>query len=193
MKILGHGIIVLAISIGVATAGIPPVPCSRAMPWDDYGHALVTPGPGSEGGVGEVEVFVCYDDEPVAGADVAIDLSDCQHLCINPGDAGLAGITDSDGIVILNPQVGGCEDCNVIIRANGITIRTYFGIKSTDWNGDEADGIVGVSDFAFFATAFKVTQDECADYNGDGAVNGTDFALFATSFRRLDENPAGCE
>jgi hypothetical protein len=191
MRTLCIGTLILALGIYQGAAGVPD-PCSEITPWLDI--AYVTPGPNSEGGVGEVIITVRNDNcDPIPNADVWIDLSDCQDLCINPGDAGLAGTTNAEGVVVLNPQVGGCEDCLVIIRANGVTIFAYPRITSTDWNGQEADGVVGVADFAFFSTAFKVTQDLCADYNGDGAVNGTDFSIFATSFKRADENPGGCE
>lgn len=191
MKTFNLGVLVLAIVATQAIAGVPD-PCSTISPWDVYGHAFMTPGPGA--GLGEVEIFVCdpFDNEPVEGADVVIDLFDCDQLCINPGEDGLTGISDANGIVRLKPQVGGCEDCLVVVRANGVTIGVYESVRSTDWDGEEADGIVGVPDFAFFATAFRVTQNVCADYNGDGAVNGTDFAMFATSFRRIDVNPGGC-
>jgi hypothetical protein len=164
------------------------------MPWDIYGKAFVSPGPNSEGGVGEIVVTVRnMDCEPIEGSVVEVDFSDCFDVCINPGENGLTGISDEQGVVVLNPQVGGCEECTVIVRASGVTIAVYYTMASTDWNGQEADGVVGVADFAFFSAAFKVTGDECADFNGDEVVNGLDFSIFSTSFKRGDANAGGCE
>lgn len=173
---------------------IPDADLSSALPWDEYGHALVTPG--AQSAVGEVVVLALYEvgscQEPVEGADVEIDLSQCSNLCVDPVEDGLSGITGPDGSVTLNPRVGGCEDCVVLIRAHGVAIAAYLRVVSTDWDGSRADGKVAGADFAFFATAFKQTQDTCADYNGDGVVSGPDFAILAASFASGDANQEEC-
>jgi hypothetical protein len=185
--------------IGVS-AGAPDPPFCPIEPWNTYGHAFVTPGSNSEGGVGEVSIQVFnINGDPIPGAFVEIRVSDCMFdvdMCLNPGGAGLTGTTNDQGIVVLNPQIGACGECEtfpIVVLASGVTIGSYPRIVSTDWDGVEADGFVGVADFAFFSTAFKVTGDECADYNGDGVVNGADFAIFSTSFKRGDANTGGCE
>lgn len=189
--------IVLVCALGVSGAvagGVPEPGNSTVMPWDVYGSAFVTPGNPFEIDLGGVIVHVIDSDlQPVPFVDVEIDISDYAGLCIDPVDPDLTAVTDDEGVAILYPQVGGCNDCWVIVRAAGVTGGQYQGIKSTDWNGHEADGKVELQDFTFFTIAFRVTQDSCADYNGDGVVNGTDFAMFAASFRQLDENPNGCE
>jgi hypothetical protein len=129
---------------------------------------------------------------PIEGADAEIDLSQCSNLCIDPVEDGLSGITGPDGTVTLNPRVGGCEDCIVLIKASDVVIALYTRVVSTDWDGSRADGKVAGADFAFFATAFKQTQDTCADYNGDGLVSGPDFAIFAASFASGDANQEEC-
>lgn len=159
-------------------------------PWDEFGQAFVTPG--TQSGIGEVAVEVRNDEGYPWCAVVGIDVSDCEDLCVDPEDDGLWGLTDMYAVARLDPRVGGCADCPVFVRASGMQMRVYDRIRSTDWDGVQADGVVNSADFAFFATAFKQTQDSCADYNGDGHVSATDFSMFSASFRAADANEAGC-
>lgn len=189
-------------SAGVMAA-VPDADNSSVEPWDTYGQAFVAPGGGSPllTNVDEVTVTVRNSDgDPISGAEVLIDLGqgsgltdECPNLCLDPIDPGLTGVTNTSGIAVLNPRVGGCDNCSVLVKADGVTIAFYDSITSTDWDGSAADGAVTGADFAFFAAAFKSTQDPCADYNGDDAVTGTDFAFFASSFKGGDANPNGCD
>lgn len=193
------------ISSGAAQAldDVPDPDLSSIEPWDDFGRAFVAPGGESPlaTNIDAVTITVVNSEgNPIIGAPVLIDFAggaptggDCANVCIDPIDAGLEGVTGADGTVTLNPAVGGCDDCTVIVRASGVTIGFYNKVVSTDWNGATADGSVTGADFAFFATSFNTTQDDCADYNGDGGVSGLDFSLFATSFNGADANPNGCQ
>jgi hypothetical protein len=176
---------------GAQAIPIPDPEQCEVEPWDTYACGFVTPGQGpcSEGDTADDVTITIrdYDGVPIAGATVQIIMSGCVDLFFCEPD-GLTGITGPDGRVILNPSVGGCDfECDIIVRADGVTIRVYPGTNSTDWDGVSADGIVAGADFAFFATAFLITGDMCADYNCDGSVNGVDFALFARSFRCPDQ------
>lgn len=178
----------LVILQGAAVASIPDPDLSTCHPWDETQTPFGTPSQCSD--VDDLLVSVLNSEgDPIEGATVVIDLSDCDELIIGDPNS-LTGTTDEFGLVLMNPDVGGCQfGCTVLVKANNATICNYFtGFVSTDWNGDEADGAVTGADFAFFANAFKLTQDDCADYNGDGSVTGTDFAVFATSFKCPDSN-----
>jgi hypothetical protein len=186
-----------------ASAEVPDPDLSTVEPWDTYNQAFVAPGDGSgfRTNVDDLVVLVLNSvGDAIEGATVVIDFdasggglrAGCSSVCVDPIDAGLTAETNELGIAVLNPLAGGCDNCTVTVRANGATIGTYDFVNSTDWNGSAADGAVTGADFAFFATAFKDTQDRCADYNGDGAVTGTDFSIFATSFFGGDMNPGGC-
>jgi hypothetical protein len=173
-----------------------PVPdpiFSTTEPWDTYGQAFVAPGEQSP--VDEVTVTVVdMAENPIPNAFVEIRFEGCSDICIDPiAENGLYGWTDEDGIAVLNPHVGGCDDCEVRVLANGMCISAYSFMTSTDWNSDEANGIISLEDFAFFATAFLGTQNLCADYNGNGVVGPEDFAMFAVSFKAFDANEAGCQ
>ncbi|MBU2693294.1 MAG: hypothetical protein KJ970_20440 [Candidatus Eisenbacteria bacterium] len=167
-----------------------PINCT-VEPWNTFQQALVSPG--TQSGIDVVTITVLdMAENPIDQAFVEIDFNDCPELCIEGSDPGLTGLTGPDGVIVMDPLVGGCEDCDVTVRANGVTIAYYHHVRSPDWNNTEADGIVNVADFAFFAGAFLSTQNDCADYNNNGSVNAIDFSLFAPAFLRQDRNPAGC-
>lgn len=164
---------------------------SSVQPWDDFGQVFVSPG--TQSNIDEVTIRVLQTDgDPYPCANVGI-FSDCSDLCVDPEEnLTFVGETDVDGYLTVNLQVGGCADCDIYVRVDGVSIGYYPRIVSTDWDGAEADGRVSAADFAFFTTAFKHTQDYFADYNGDGVVSGTDFAMFSVSFKAGDENGQGC-
>jgi hypothetical protein len=185
-------ILLIALVDAVAADSIPdpdPPQCS-CEPWDTNGCVFMTPG--SQSDVDNVTIVVRNGDgDPIPGATVAVDVSNC-NLCVCVPD-GLTGTTDAAGTVSLNPRVGGCDECTVIVRADGVTFRVYTPpgpglptVRSTDWDGSNCESAVTGLDFGFFAGAFKQTQASCADYTGDGAVSGVDFSLFAASFSMAD-------
>jgi hypothetical protein len=171
---------------GAAVASNPEPDNCNCIPWDETQIPFGTPSECSD--VDDLLVSVRDgNQEPIVGACVTVDLSDCDELT---GDDYAKGTTNELGLALINVNAGGCQfGCTVIVRVEGVTICVYTtGFVSTDWNGDEGDGAVTGADFAFFANAFKQTQDDCADYNGDGGVTGTDFSVFATSFKCPDSN-----
>jgi hypothetical protein len=186
---------------GTAVADVPD-PDLSGTGWDTMGDgttAFMSPSAATTG-LGSVsdDVLITVLNNVgigIGGAAVEIDVADCVDLCLDPGgdgSAGLTGVTDPDGTVTLNPRVGGCETCTILVRASGVTIATYSEVHSTDWNSaaGPADGTVGGPDFAFFAAAFNVTQDDCADYDNNETVGGPDLAVFAASFN-LDAGTQG--
>lgn len=187
----------LSVCVGAVGADVPDDANSTCEPWDTNGCVFVTPGctaNGNDAGNDAVTVLVRNEfGDPIEGSVVEIDFGDCPNLFICNPD-GLTGTTNVAGMVVMNPQVGGCDMCTVIVRADGVSICTYTPpdgvdptVRSTDWDGSAANGQVTGADFGFFAAAFKTTQDECANYNCDeGGVTGTDFAIFAESFKAPD-------
>jgi hypothetical protein len=107
--------------------------------------------------------------------EVEVDISDCNGLCVDSPD-GLSGTADESGTAYLDPRVGGCDDCDVIVRANGIDIRSYARINSADWDGTWADGDVGPEDM-YYISSQNGTSDPCADLNGDGVVDLADLDI----------------
>ena len=149
-------------------AQVSPADCT-VEPWDTFTHAFVCPG-GSYGYSPDAGVKITVrnsTNDPVSGALVEIDFSDCSTLCIDPITNGLSGTTDQSGTVILKPRVGGCATCAVLVKANGILIRSYTEVVSGDVDGD---GIKNITDYAWFQ---KHKTSHCADLNGNGV--GLDF------------------
>ncbi|UCH83577.1 MAG: choice-of-anchor D domain-containing protein, partial [Candidatus Latescibacterota bacterium] len=154
--------------------GDPDPVLSTVEPWDSFSHAFVCPGTGGA----DTLVITVLDDMgvPCAYSPVEIDLMDCSNLCIDSPSA-LSGIADGDGVVYLDPRVGGCEYCAVIVRANGFEIRNYPLINSADWDGSWPDGVVNDAD-SLYLYGQAGTSDPCADYDGNGTVGVEDFAIF---------------
>ena len=118
---------------------------------------------------------------PVVGAHVRIDVSACPSLCVDFPDDGLSGITDVDGNAYLNPRVGGCEICPVIVYVDGIPELQLPGVIGMDWDGLTADGRVDLADYTWFQTALG-TGERCADYNQDGIVDMIDYGYFQQAY-----------
>jgi hypothetical protein len=145
--------------------------------------------PGTQSGVDRVMITVRdVQGDPISGSSVEIDVSGCGSLCVPSPDNGLTGTTDVGGLVTLDPRVGGCEDCTIVVRADGFTLRTYTRVTSTDWDGNQADGVVDQSDSTFFANNFNAV-DPCTDYNGNQAADASDAVRFTESFTDGDVDP----
>ena len=145
----------------ISTAGsIPGVPdptqCS-VDPWDAYGHAFVSPGTQSAADAVTITVLDPNGD-PLAGAAVELDLGQCGDLCVDIPD-GLAGMTNANGQLTLNPRVGGWKLCDVEVLAGGVVIRHYSEVRSVDWDGTVGNGGVTDLDVEFFQEAFLGTLD----------------------------------
>ncbi|MBU8920245.1 MAG: PQQ-binding-like beta-propeller repeat protein [Bacteroidales bacterium] len=156
----------------------PSIVQSSVEPWDSYGLAFVCPGTGTS--CDSVTVTIRDENgDPCPYYDVEIDLSDCTGLCIDIPD-GLSGTTDRDGVVRLDPRVGGCAECDVIVRAMDTDIRIYSKVTSSDWDGNWADGKVETVDSLYFMSQFMQPFPElCADYDGSGYVDLVDLSMLA--------------
>lgn len=163
-------------------------------PWDSFGQAFVSPG-----GVGSY-TDLSIQVRNAAGhhynnAHVEIIIPEsCTGLCIDDPQDQMSGYTNAAGWVDLLPKIGGCADCPIEVRANGITIRTYYRIVSTDWNGFRADGHVTNGDLAFFGAEYAggVGYHPCADYDGDGRTNPFDFGIFVSAYGPVAHNYWPC-
>ena len=170
-----------------ARAGAPDPGSSSVDPWDGYGHALVIPGSASD--LDDVTIVVRdASGTPLPNVDVSISLSGCEMLCIDSPDDGLTGTTGGSGEVTLNPRVGGCAICDVVVVADGVEIRSLSRVVSPDWDGVIADGVVTACDSAYFAGALG-SSDPCADYDGDGVVGVFDLPFLAA---RGESNAQTC-
>lgn len=119
---------------------------------------------------------------PIPGALVVVVLSSSTPTC--PG-AVLNGITDAEGKVTITLAGYGCVDQAPsvgIIKANGVTIRSYTNVKSADYDGTAGDGLVNLVDLIAFARAFNGSGEPCHDYDNNGVCNLSDLSIFASAF-----------
>lgn len=118
--------------------------------------------------------------DPIASASVTVTLSERNPAC---NGTVLSGTTNDAGEVVLNLPASGCSHdvpLSGIIKANGLTIRSYSNVKSPDY---DADGRVALPDLQQFAREFLgQTPDRCHDYDNDGQTRLQDLVLFSAAF-----------
>ncbi len=147
-------------------------------PCDTNNQVLVCPGL-QENGLDDITIEIHdQEDQPIKDAWVEIDFGECEKLCDDGAWDEHGGLTDENGVIVIDPLVGGCEDCTVIVRCNCEVIRTFDRVVSPDWNGSWANGRVDEEDGQFFTYALSVNHP-CGDYNGDGLVDTEDGAYLA--------------
>ena len=155
---------------------VPDANLSSVEPWDTYGQVFVVPGTGIGADVVTVTVL-CAGSVPLPNAFVEIEFLDCD-LCYWNGDHYITGFADGSGVFAYDPQVGGCDACEVRVTVEGVVIRSFTQVVSPDWDGVSGDGVVDGDDGAWFTPFISTnTYDVCADLNGDNAVDAVDGAL----------------
>jgi hypothetical protein len=109
-------------------------------------------------------------------------------------DPGLVQNTDVAGNVCFNIQGGGCwksQSDALVIRANGVVIRSYNNVMSPDYGGNDNQGqvylwslTVDPSDLAAFVSAYRggTGPASCHDYDMNGTTGPTDLAVFTSSY-----------
>jgi hypothetical protein len=175
----------IPIAVAAADGWIDPSKCV-VDPWDHHNTVFVSPGsPPGASDVDRVTITVRdLDGLPLANRTVEIVLGGCTRLCRDPGDDGLVPTkTDANGVAVFQPKIGGCDECHVYVWVNGIEIRHYLHVRSTDWDGRISNGLVDPWDEPDL-------NDLCYDYNGDGSVGLDDLSLFSQAIG--DSNPSAC-
>lgn len=177
--------------VSTAGAGVPDPDNSAVIPWDAFGDQIfVSPGAWGD----HIIVFVeDSDGNPCPWVKVEIDISACNTLCVDC-PSGLVGMTNQMGWLMMDPRVGGYEECEVVLRADGVVLRTFNRVTSPDWDGTRADGDVDITDFSYFALNYPsppMPYEPALDYNGDGIVGAADSSLFGACYP--NENTFPCE
>jgi hypothetical protein len=201
MKLL-ISVCALALIAGVAYADVPdPTNCTCDL--DDVDRLLIIPG----GDVDGARVWA-----PNAAANFCVNVRNAANGPINNavveilvgGQAGnyvgicdfqeLVKNTDISGNVCFNVAGGGCykgfpDAC--VIRANGVTIRTYTNVMSPDYTNFDNVGVPGrwsltvdPTDLASFITAYAggTGPASCHDYDNNATTGPTDLAVFVASY-----------
>jgi hypothetical protein len=196
MKRLFVIICALALAATVANADVPdPSNCSSTL--DQTGRLLIIPDD-NLGPVGAADFTLTIRNaanNPIAGAVVEVDVG-CQidgfvDLC---ADATTTGTTGATGEVDFNIAGGGCCKASavVVIRANGVEVRSYDAIMSPDYefsdNGGGLSGgdlLVNPVDLSAFVAAYQggVGPASCHDYDNSGVTDPVDLSVFVASYQ----------
>lgn len=128
-------------------------------------------------------------NNPISNASVVITLGAGNVLC---GTTVLTGTTNASGNVTITLGGGGCEHntpLSGIVKANGVTIRSYANVKSPDYDGAAGNRSVTLADLIKFSNEFlDVDPNECHDYDNDANTGLGDLIIFSPTFT----NPNSC-
>jgi hypothetical protein len=116
------------------------------------------------------------------------------YTLICPGQTTVAN-TDVAGVVCFNIAGGGCYKHQAdagIIRANGINIREFEAVMSSDYVGQGDDGepsrydhLVAPDDLSSFVSAYQggAGPASCHDYDNNGVTDPGDLAVFIAAYK----------
>jgi hypothetical protein len=129
-------------------------------------------------------------NNPIPNASVVVTVTGTTTLC---SATVLTGTTNASGQVTLTLGGGGCAH-NValsgIIKANGVTIRSYSNVKSPDYDGASGSLLVDLSDFISFKDQFlDAAPNECHDYDNNGDTDLGDLIIFSAPFNAGNSCP----
>jgi len=173
-----------------SVAGLDPAQCS-VVPSDALNGVICSPALPSPLNESVNTITVRNSSgSPIFDASVVVLLTAANPACPN---AVLTGITNNDGVVVITISAKGCSDLipsACVIKANGVTIRSYVNCKSPDFDGAAGDGVVNLSDLLAFAREFNgVTPPGCHDYTNDGQTNLSDLIPFGAAFSTAKHCP----
>lgn len=181
MKKLLSALVVLALASTAAVANVPCPEFCTVSPADALNGLVLAPNSPSPipASVYTVTVRNC-DQNPIAGAAVVFEFGAGIDICTT---AVHSGTTNGSGQAIVTLAGGGCLDgvANAgVVKANGLPIRTYVNVKSPDYDGAGADGVVNIVDLVNFTA-----DDACHDYDNDNDVDISDLVIFASGYLPL--------
>ncbi len=184
MKKLLSALVLLALVSSVASANVPDPDFCIVEPADLMIEPRLICVPDDAGNVyADLHIVVKGDAVmPLGDKFVEVWLNpDCTNLFMCD-DLVLTGTTDSStGVLDLNLNMGGC--CSMtsaaIIIADGVPIRAYDIIASTDNNGGLGDGSTGLTDFVTFGQTWG---PGCTDLDGSSDANIPDFVAFGAAY-----------
>jgi hypothetical protein len=182
-------LLALALVSSTAMADVPdPAQCT-VQPADALGGLFVCPRVSTGGDPNPLAETINTVTVKNSGG-VAIANASVQILltALNPACAGavLTGTTNASGICTITVSASGCADgvpSAGVVKANGVTIRSFVNAKSADYDGGAGNGFVNLSDLIDFAKQFNgVNPPVCHDYTNDNLCNLSDLVVFGKAF-----------
>jgi hypothetical protein len=190
MKKVLFTLLALALCSSMAMAEVPDAGKCSVLPADNLNGLVLAPNlpapiPAS---INQITVRNSSNN-PISNASVVITLGAGNVLC---GTTVLTGTTNASGQVTITLGGGGCEHntpLSGIVKANGVTIRSYSNVKSPDFDGAGGNRTVQLGDLISFSNQFLGTDpSECHDYDNDGNTGLGDLIIFSPTFT----NPNSC-
>lgn len=181
----------LALSSSVVLADVPdPAQCS-VTPSDALNGVIVCPNIPSALTESINTITVKNSSgAPIANASTVVLLTASNPAC--PA-ALLTGTTNASGVVTITIAASGCADgipSACVVKANGVTIRSFVNAKSPDYDGAGGNGLVNLSDLIAFANEFNgINVPGCHDYTNDNLTNLSDLIPFGAAFSTAKHCP----
>lgn len=126
----------------------------------------------------------------ISGANVVVLLGAANPACTA---AVLTGTTNASGITTITLGAGGCSHQvpgSGVIKANGVTIRSYSNVKGPDFDGAGGNKAVNLSDLVEFANQFNgISLPQCHNYDNDADVDVGDLVIFGAGFSGANSCP----
>lgn len=128
-----------------------------------------------------------------AVVEVLIGGQGTNHTRICPSQT-LTANTNASGVVTFNAGGGGCYKVPnaAVIRANGVEIRSFGAVMSSDYTGSDNAGIPGRSDLlvnpadlSAFVASYQGGSGpaSCHDYNNSGVTGPEDLGTFTSAYK----------
>jgi len=195
MKRLFIACCVLALAATAANADVPdPSKCNTSID----GVQRVYMAPDGLGDIAAASFTVTVRNaanNPIANAvvEVLIGGQGTNHTRICPSQT-LTANTNASGVVSFNVGGGGCYKVPnaAVIRANGVEIRSFGAVMSSDYTGSDNAGIPGRSDLlvnptdlSAFVAAYQggTGPASCHDYNASGVTGPEDLGIFTVAYK----------
>lgn len=190
MKKVLFSLLGLALASTMASADVPDPSFCSVIPADNLNGLVLAPNlPSAIPASINVVTVRNNTNAPINAASVVITLGAANVLC---GSTVLTGTTNSSGQTTITLGGGGCAH-NValsgIVKANGVTIRSYSNVKSPDYDGAGGNRSVQLADLIKFSNEFlDVDANQCHDYDNDTNTGLSDLIVFSPTFT----NPNSC-
>jgi hypothetical protein len=183
MKKLLSALFVLALCSSVAFATVPDPSKCTVVPADALHGVVLCPDSPSPTAATNYTITVRNTSNVViSGASVSIEFPTPTNIkfCTT---AVNTGTTSSLGVAVVTLRGGGCQRTSgttyaVVVKANGVVIRTYYNAKSPDYDGLGPSGAVDLSDLLSFRGAVG-----CHDYDNTGDMTLSDTLIFAPGYQ----------
>ncbi len=187
MRVIPFLWFLLGITAGIAAADLD-LPCVSTTLDASQRLLLIPDNDGSDPSIFGAFTVTIKNNQCIpiehAAVEILIGGGEKTRLC---GDAVNVQYTDAAGVAVFNIPGGGCfkgRDA-MVIRANGVIVRSFESVVSPDYAGWDNAGIpnrwslsVTVADFAAFAQAFRNGGSSCHDYDNNGTTGAADVSVF---------------